>query len=68
MSDAPEKLARWRRLRNVAMVALVVPAALVAGCAHQEPPPPPPQPAVEAPPPPPPPMAPAPAPVTGERG
>jgi hypothetical protein len=67
MSDA--RLARWKLLRNTAMVAVVVPAALVAGCAQQEPPPPPPAPAAaEAPPPPPAPPPPAPAPVVGERG
>ena len=66
MSDV--KLARWKLLRNPAMVAAVVSAGLLAGCAHQEPappPPPPPPPTAEAPPPPPPP---APAPVIGERG
>ena len=68
MSDATEKLARWRLLRNVAMVAVIVPAALIAGCAQEQPAPPP-QPAVsEAPPPPPAPPPPAPAPVVGERG
>ena len=53
MSDSAEKSARGKLLRNMAMVAVVVPATLVAGCAQQEPAPPP-QPAVsEAPPPPP---------------
>ena len=63
MSDLATKLGRWRLLRSMAMVAVVVPATLFAGCAQQEPapPPPPPQPAVsEAPPPPPPPPPPAP--------
>lgn len=64
----PTELARWRLLRNTAMIAAVVSAALVAGCA-QEPAAPPPAPAVsEAPPPPPAPPPPAPAPVVGERG
>jgi hypothetical protein len=52
MSDVPEKMARLRQLRNVALVAVVIPAALLAGCAPQ-PAPPPPQP-VYAPAPPPP--------------
>ena len=70
MSDVAEKSARWRLLRNIAMIAVVVPATLVAGCARQEPAPPPQPPAYEAPPPAPapPPPAPAPAPVTRERG
>jgi hypothetical protein len=66
MSDV--KLARWKLLRNTAMVAVVVPAALVAGCAQPAPPPPPPPAVSEAPPPPPAPPPPAPAPVVGERG
>ena len=57
-----EKTGRGGRLRNAALVALVVPAALLAGCAPAPPPPPPPQPIV-APTPPPPPPPPAPAPV-----
>ena len=72
MSDVAEKSARARRLRYIALVAIAVPAAVLAGCAHQEPPPPPPQPVAEAPPPPP---APPPMPETttttrvrGERG
>jgi len=52
MSDAAEKFARRRQLRNAAVIALVIPAALLAGCAPQ-PVPPPPQP-VYAPAPPPP--------------
>jgi hypothetical protein len=60
MSDI-KKMARRRRLRNAALIALVVPAALLAGCAH--PPPPPPPPPMAAPAPPPPPPAPAPVPV-----
>jgi hypothetical protein len=56
MSDI-EKMARRRQLRNAALVALVVPAVLVAGCAPVPPPAPPPQPvAAPAPPPPPPPV------------
>jgi hypothetical protein len=65
MSDIAENLARRRLLRNAAMVAVVVPAALLAGCAPQPAPPPPPIPvAYPAPPPPPP----APRIVRGERG
>jgi hypothetical protein len=67
MSDVAEKSVRWRLLRNTMMVAVVVPAALLAGCAQPEPAPPP-QPVAEAPPPPPAPPPPAPAPVIGERG
>jgi len=56
MSDV-EKMSRRRPLRNAALIALVVPAALLAGCAPA-PAPPPPQPvAAPAPPPPPPPPA-----------
>jgi len=53
MSDVTEKMARLRQLRNAALVAVLIPAALVAGCAEPAPPPPPPQP-VYAPTPPPP--------------
>lgn len=70
MSDVAEKLARSRLLRNMAMVAVVVPATLIAGCVQQQPAPPP-QPVVSAAPPPvmaPPPLPPAPARVIGERG
>ncbi len=69
MSDLAEQFARWKVLRNLAMVAIVVPATLVAGCAQQEAPPPPQPAAYEAPPPAPapPPPAPAPAPIP-ERG
>lgn len=50
-----EKTARRRQLRNAALVALVIPAALLAGCAPAPaPPPPPPQPMAAPPPPPPP--------------
>ena len=57
MSDVTAKLARRRQLRNAAVIALVVPAALLAGCAPQPAPPPPPQPVyAPAPPPPPPPV------------
>jgi hypothetical protein len=56
-----EKLAR-RQLRNIAMVALVLPAALLASCAPVPPPPPPAPVLAPAPPPPPPPM------IRGERG
>jgi hypothetical protein len=58
MSDVTEKKTRIRQWRNAALVAAVIPAALLAGCAPQ-PAPPPPQP-VAAPYVPPPP-APAPA-------
>jgi hypothetical protein len=69
MSDAFEKMARLRQLRNAALVAVVLPAALVAGCAPQPAPPPPaPEPMAAPAPPPPPPMAPAPAPVPVVRG
>jgi hypothetical protein len=53
-----EKMARRRRLRNAALIALMVPAALLAGCAPAPAPPPPPQPVAAPPPPPPPPPAP----------
>jgi hypothetical protein len=54
MSHIVERMARLGRLRNAALVAIVVPAALLAGCAVPAPPPPPqPQP-VYAPAPPPP--------------
>jgi len=54
MSDVAEKMARLRQLRNAALVAVVIPAALLAGCAPQPARPPPPQPvAYPAPPPPP---------------
>jgi hypothetical protein len=73
MSDVAEKLARWRLLRNMAMIAVVVPATLSAGCARQEAAPPPPPAVSEAPPPAPapplpPPPAPTRAPAIGERG
>src|SRR4030095_423110 len=56
MYDVAEKMARLRRLRNAAMVAVVLPAALLAaGCSQPAPPPPPPPAPVAAPPPPPPP-------------
>jgi uncharacterized lipoprotein YajG len=35
MSNVAKNLARRRLLRNAAMVAVVVPAALLAGCAPQ---------------------------------
>ena len=54
-----EKMARRGQLRNAALMALVIPAALLAGCAPTPPPPPPPAP-VAAPAPPPPPPAPVP--------
>jgi hypothetical protein len=61
MSDVSETLARQRLFRKAAIVAVLVPAALLAGCAQQQPAPPPAQPVQAAPPPPPP--APAPAPM-----
>lgn len=64
MFDVPEKMARFRQLRNAALVVLI-PAALLVGCAPPPPPPPPPQPtAYPAPPPP----MPAPPPVPVVRG
>src|SRR5580692_1919096 len=51
MSDVAEKMAR------LALVAVLIPAALLAGCASQ-PAPPPPQPVAASPPPPPPPPMP----------
>jgi hypothetical protein len=54
MSDVAEKMARLRRLRSAALIALVLTPAVLAGCS-QTPPPPPPQPAPAPPPPPPPP-------------
>jgi hypothetical protein len=62
MSDIPENSAYRRLLRNV-MVAVVLPAAVLAGCAQPAPPPPPPPAPVYAPAPPPP----API-IRGERG
>ena len=41
MSEIAEKMARLGRLRNAALVAVVLPAALLAGCAVPAPPPPP---------------------------
>jgi hypothetical protein len=57
MYDVTEKMARLRRLRNATLVAVVIPAVLVAsGCSQPAPPPPPPpQPVAATPPPPPPP-------------
>jgi hypothetical protein len=66
MFDVAGKVTRHRLLRCAAIVAVLVPAALFAGCAPQ--PAPPPQPVAYAPPPaPPPPPPPAPA-YRGERG
>ena len=55
MSDVAEKMVRLRQLRNTALIAVVISAALLAGCAPAPAPPPPPQP-VAAPAPPPPPV------------
>lgn len=64
MLTVSETVAHRRLLRNAAMVALVVPVALLAACSQPQPAP---QPApVQAAPPPP--MAPAPAPVPPARG
>jgi hypothetical protein len=53
MSDVAKKI------RNAALIAVVIPAALVAGCAQQPAPPPPqPQPVAYPAPPPPPPAVP----------
>lgn len=55
MSDVTERMARLRRLRNAALVAVVIPAFLAACAPVPAPPPPPPPPApIVAPPPPPP--------------
>jgi hypothetical protein len=56
MSDFGEKMTRLRQLRNAALIAVVIPAALLAGCAQPAPPPPPPPPAPAPAPPPPPPV------------
>ncbi len=67
MLDVAEKVTRYRLFRNAAMVAVVVPAALLGACAQQQPPPP--QPVVAPAPEPAPAPPPAPAPeVHGERG
>jgi hypothetical protein len=60
MSDVAKKMSRLRQLRNAALVAVLIPAALLAGCAQPAPPPPPPPAPAPMPPPPPPPPAPAP--------
>ena len=69
MIDVTKKVARHRLLRSAAIVAVAVPAALLAGCQQ---PAPPPQPVAYQPPPPPPatyqPPPPPPARVYGERG
>lgn len=64
MFDVAKKVARHSLLRNAAMVAFLVPTALLAGCAREVAVAPAPQPVVYQPPPPPP--AP-PARVMGER-
>jgi len=65
MFDIAAHFAHRRLLRNAALVAVAVPAALLAGCAQPAPPPPPPPQPVYAPAPPPP--APPPV-IRGERG
>ena len=67
MFDVTEKVTRHRLLRSAAIIAVVVPAALFAGCAPQ-PAPPPPAVAYQAPPPPPAPPQPQAPVVRGERG
>jgi hypothetical protein len=68
MFDVAGKVARHRLLRSAAIAAVLVPAALFAGCTPQ-PPPPPPAVAYQPPPPPPAPPPPPPAPaIRGERG
>jgi hypothetical protein len=57
-----ETKVRSRVLRGVALLAVIVPVALLGACAETPPPPPPPPPAQPAPPPPPPPPPPAPVP------
>ena len=60
MSHIAEKVAGLAQLRNAALLAILIPAALLAGCAPQPAPPPPPPPlAAPTPPPPPPPSVPA---------
>lgn len=57
MFDAVKKIGASKGLWNAVLVGVVIPAALLAGCAPQPAPPPPPQPyAAPAPPPPPPPV------------
>jgi hypothetical protein len=58
MTDVADKMARLRQLRTAALLALVIPAALVAGCSSQQTPPPQQPVATSPPPPPPPPPAP----------
>jgi hypothetical protein len=58
MSDVTEKMAHLGQLRKAALVAIVIPAALLVGCAPQPAPPPPPQPVYTPAPPPAPPAVP----------
>ncbi len=51
-----EKMARLRQLRSAALIAIAIPAALVAGCSSPQPAPPQQTVATQPPPPPPPPM------------
>jgi hypothetical protein len=55
MSGIAGRMVALRQLRYAALVAVIIPGALVAGCVAPPPPPPPPQP-IHAPPPPPPPL------------
>ena len=66
MFTVSETVAHRRLLRNAAMVALVVPVALLAACSQPQPAPS--APVQAAPPPPMAPMAPPPAPVPPARG
>lgn len=64
MFAVSETVARHRLFRNAAMLAIMVPVALLAACSQPQPAPPPAQPVQAAPPPP----APPPAPVPPARG
>lgn len=58
MSDVTEQSARLTRFRTAALLAIVIPAALLGACSQPAPPPPPPQPQQTYAPPPQPPMPP----------
>lgn len=69
MFDIAQKVTHHRLLRNAAVIAVVVSAALLEGACAQHPAPPPPEPTMAPPPPPAPAPTPPPPPVTGgERG
>ena len=57
-----------RLLRTTAVIAILVPAAFLVGCAQEQPAPPPQPVAYQAPPPAPAPEPPPPAPMRGQRG